>query len=361
MEKKLIKIAGAGISGLTAAINLAKAGYNVEIYDAGKDSGHRFHGDFQGIENWSYKQDVLDFLKDINIELNFDYQGVNKLSIWAPNKCHKDFKLSRPLYYLVKRGTEEDCLDQRLKKQALANGVKISYNHPVEPKDVNIIATGPFFNDPDTDAMASGYVFKTDLKDTNIGILDDRYALDGYSYFLVHNGEATIAACIFDNYKKLNEYREKTLELCKQNKNFKMNDVKKFSGVGNFFLQKKSKDNKIYIGEAGGFQDALWGFGMRYAMKSGYYAAVSIIKNKNFYRLCKKDIIPKLKTSIINRIFFKMLNNKSYRWLVEHYTKRIDDPIEFARKFYNPSVVKKLLFPFAKIILRKHIKDPRNF
>jgi len=211
MGKKLIKISGAGISGLTAAINLAKADYNVQVYDSAKDSGQRFHGDFQGIENWSYKQNALDFLKDINIKLDFDCQGIDKLSIWARDKCRKDFELSKPLYYLIRRGTESNCLDQSLKKQALALGIKIFYNHSIEPEQVNIVATGPIFNDISIDAMASGYTFNTDLEDLNIAILDDKYALDGYSYILVHNNKATIATCIFSDFKNLNKYREKNL------------------------------------------------------------------------------------------------------------------------------------------------------
>lgn len=60
---KQIKILGAGISGLTAAINLAKAGYKVDVYERNKDVGMRFGGDLQGLENWSDKEDVLEMLR----------------------------------------------------------------------------------------------------------------------------------------------------------------------------------------------------------------------------------------------------------------------------------------------------------
>jgi len=360
MEKKTIKIAGAGISGLTAAINLARADYSVEVYDAADDSGQRFNGDFQGIENWSYEQDTLDFLKDINIELNFYYQAFNNLSIWAPDGYHKNFKLSQPLYYLVKRGFRKDSLDQGLKRQALALGVKIFYNHPVRPENVDIVATGPFLKDPNTDVIASGYIFKTDLENCHIGILDDNYAPNGYSYFLVHDGQATIATCIFGNYKKLGKYKEKTLELCKQYENFKMENVKNLSGIGNFFLPKIPKDRKIYIGEAGGFQDYLWFFGMRYAMKSGYYAARSIIEGKDFYKLCQKDLILRMKASVVNRLVFAIFGNQAYKWFVKNYSEGNRDPIKFIRELYNYTLFKKILFPIAAIVSRKNIRDPRS-
>ena len=48
-----IHILGAGLSGLSAGTILAKAGREVHVYEIRKDSGARFDGDFQGIENWT--------------------------------------------------------------------------------------------------------------------------------------------------------------------------------------------------------------------------------------------------------------------------------------------------------------------
>jgi predicted flavoprotein YhiN len=50
--KKIIDVVGAGPAGLVAAINLAKAGFAVTLHESASSVGHRFHGDFQGIENW---------------------------------------------------------------------------------------------------------------------------------------------------------------------------------------------------------------------------------------------------------------------------------------------------------------------
>jgi flavin-dependent dehydrogenase len=55
-----IRILGAGHAGLSAAINLSKAGYPVEVYDRQRDVGMRFHNDTEGLENWSKKIDALD-------------------------------------------------------------------------------------------------------------------------------------------------------------------------------------------------------------------------------------------------------------------------------------------------------------
>ena len=50
---KPITVMGAGLSGLAAAIVLAKAGKEVHVHDIRADSGARFDGDFQALENWS--------------------------------------------------------------------------------------------------------------------------------------------------------------------------------------------------------------------------------------------------------------------------------------------------------------------
>ena len=65
--KKKIKIAGAGISGITSAINLVKRGYDVEIYEKKETIAHRFNGDFQGIENWTTPEDALDLIRNYGI------------------------------------------------------------------------------------------------------------------------------------------------------------------------------------------------------------------------------------------------------------------------------------------------------
>lgn len=359
MLKKKIKIAGAGISGLTAALNLAKAGYDVEVFERASETESRFSGDMQGIENWVLKQDILDFLREANIKINFKYKRVNQISVWGPSGIKKNIQFSRPIYYLVRRGLKEGYLDYGLREQAkMMKNIKIFYNHPLEPREADIVATGPVFNDPHIDGLASGYVFDTDLNDLSVVIVSDKYALDGYAYFFVWDRYGVINCVIGGNYKKLKRYREKTLNLCKKYKKFKMENIKPFVGVGNFFLPKIPKDKKIYIGEAGGFQDLLFGFGMRYALLTGYYAAQSIIGNQDFYEICEKEIFPKMRVSIVNRLLYKPLGRRSYEWFIKKLAES-SDPLGFLRKQYNFSLTKKILFPIAKIILSKNIKDPR--
>ncbi|MEO6353610.1 MAG: NAD(P)-binding protein [Burkholderiaceae bacterium] len=71
MQTDLIQIGGAGPAGLAAAITLAKAGRHVLVHEMQSEIGHRFGGDFQGLENWSTPQDALDHLREIGITTDF--------------------------------------------------------------------------------------------------------------------------------------------------------------------------------------------------------------------------------------------------------------------------------------------------
>ena len=50
--------------------------------------------------------------------------------------------------------------------------------------------------------------------------------------------------------------------------------IKRVGGKGDFSLPDKYfHDGRYYVGEAGGLQDFMWGFGMRYAITSGVLSA----------------------------------------------------------------------------------------
>ena len=63
---KPIRIIGGGIAGLAAAINLSKAGIEVEVHERKTFCG-KHTNDFQFLENWTFDEDVLDDLQSMNI------------------------------------------------------------------------------------------------------------------------------------------------------------------------------------------------------------------------------------------------------------------------------------------------------
>lgn len=348
-KNKTITVIGAGPAGLTAAINLVINGFKVDLFEQNNDVGLRFNGDFQGLENWSDLEDTLDILKKINIDINFlchPYYG-NDGTFYGPKLNKIKVKTSRPLFYIIERGSNNNSLDQGLRKQAEKLGVNIIWNHKSKSvKEGNaIVSSGP----KAADAIAKGLVFKTSLKNTFIGFLDNKIAPKAYAYLLVNKGNATFATCLFEDFKNERLYFERALETLKSVIDVDINEPKEFGGFVNYFNEPKlSKDERIlYVGENAGFQDALWGFGIKYAMLSGYYAAESIVNNSSYNDLCKKNLIPKFQTSLANRWLFAHLTNYGYSFILSKLGS-LEDVISPLRKHYNQSFNKKIIYQIAK-------------
>jgi monoamine oxidase len=120
------KILGAGLSGLIAAINLAHAGHKVDVFEKNKDVGMRFNGEIQALENWSEKNDVLEELKKMSINISFDCTPFHSM-ILANSSNAKQINFKRPMFYLLKRSPFPGTIDYSLKKQALNSGVNIHF------------------------------------------------------------------------------------------------------------------------------------------------------------------------------------------------------------------------------------------
>lgn len=283
---RAVKIGGAGISGLTAAITLARAGYKVKVFEEGSDIETRRHNDTQQLENWTTKEDVLSILREMNIRTDFDFVPFTKAEIYSPELERLLIHTKRPIAYSVRRGPFKGSIDYSLKKQALDGGVEIVFNKKVKEYEVDIVATGA----KKVMASAFGITFKAKMPNRIIVILDDELSPKSYSYFSSVNHDVTMA-CTFDiKATETESYLNRAIDKFEKIKKVKIRDPKKFAGFVNFSIPKSAKRGKrLYVGEAAGFQDALAGFGMRYALRSGYLAAQSIINEEDYDRLWKED------------------------------------------------------------------------
>lgn len=343
-----IKILGAGISGLTAAINLAKKGYKVDVYEKNKDVGMRFHGDLQALENWSEKKNILEELKEMNVEINFDCDPFSKTTFTNGSK-DKEISSKKPLFYLVKRGSSFGTFDHGLKEQALKLGVNIYFEKTLSSDEVDIVATGSIFKE--VPAVARGIIFKTDFRDTVVMACNNELAFEGYSYLLITKGYGCMCTVVFGESDKVTECFEKTKKFFVEKFNLDIQSSKNVGGVGSFSLKNTfKKDNVLYVGEAAGLQDFLWGFGMRYAVASGYLAAQSIINNEDYEKKAKEYFRNKLKASVVNRYLWeKVISRKNYLFMIDH--------AEFVKnKLYsinNYSPLRRMIYPVALSYLKK--------
>ncbi|HEY5648948.1 MAG TPA: NAD(P)/FAD-dependent oxidoreductase [Nitrospiria bacterium] len=354
--KKRVEIVGAGPSGLAAAIGLRQAGFEVTVYEERKDVGHRFHGDFQGIENWSLEQDALEKLHQMGLSINFQCVPFYVGTIYGPNREKAEIRSDRPLFYLVRRGPGKDTLDHGLKEQALGAGVEILFGRRIEKiHGAAITATGP----KGADAIARGLNFETDSPDQILGIFDDRLAPGGYAYLLVHQGRATMATVLFRDFHHEKDYFKRTREAFHALTPFGEKNAREFGGFGNFFLREKEEHgHHLYVGESAGFQDFLWGFGMRYAMDSGHLAAQSMIHGLPYDILWRNEFLPRLQASMINRVLVDRWGHLVYAYMVRRLAK-IGDVRRFMNRLYKMNPWKRLLIPYAVRHYHSRVKDER--
>ena len=316
----MIKILGAGLSGLSAAINLAKNEREATIFEKEEKVGVG-KSNAQLLGNWETKNDILDFLSEINIDVRYESK-LEKIVLVAPNLKNKAVIYSDDIpvgYVVLRKG--DNSLENFLARKAKKLGVKILTGIK-EKIQAEVIATGS----KRMDGIGYGCVLKGNFdKEKALILFDDRIAPKGYVYLLPHSRDkATFAIAMRPKADP-----KRSLEKAMKHKIFRdtiesSTLLYNFSGYVNFSIPKTAKfGNSLLVGEAAGFQDAAFGFGMKYAFHSGYLAAKAIVENKDYDKLWKKAFLRDLKKSLsIRKIFDKLDYNSLLNKLIPKIGER---------------------------------------
>jgi flavin-dependent dehydrogenase len=282
-----IKILGAGISGLSAAITLARNGYKIDVFEKNSHVGGRFKRDFQGLRNFGNEniEPIKEFEK-FGVYIK-PYKKLKRIVRYSRSHSFEIVSNNKPIYYLVLRGKNKNSIDSQLANLAVNYGANICYNTNLNISEADIVAIGP----SRADSLAYGGIYyDVSIDNTGYVFLDKKYSPNGYFYLLPgeKKGEAEVINSTFG--PTVNMHTLKTL----YNKAIEENEILKElldgatkktvqAGIGCCtLLEKPYKHDKYYVGEAAGFQDVTAGFGIRYAVISGYLAAQSIIESKDY-------------------------------------------------------------------------------
>ncbi len=352
-----VRILGAGPAGLSAAITLARAGCDVEVFEARGDVGTRFHGDLQGLENWSGETDVLDDFAKMGIGTDFEYAPYRDLSVSNGQEV-LDFSCGRPAFYLVGRGASEGSLDTSLKDQAFDAGAEIHFSRRRAEEEADIIATGPVRDG--LLAMAKGFTFTTSMENTAVGIIDQTASRKGYAYLLAMNGRGCIATVLMDNFQDASACLERAKALFAGMTDLDIRDPAPCGGVGSFRTATRYRDgDRLYVGEAAGLQDPMWGFGMRFAVRSGYLAAQSIIEGTDYERAASEAFGDLIRAGTVNRYLWDRYAVRNYAFLFERL-KGVRDPLRHLGSFHSFNVYQRLLYPRARRYLNAEYEERKE-
>jgi flavin-dependent dehydrogenase len=347
-----ITVSGAGPAGLAAAITAARAGRRTILYERYKSVGHRFHGDFQGLENWTAEGDVLDELSTLGIEPSFECTPFHETVLYDPDGREHICRDARPLFYLVRRGSGEGTLDRCLQAQALSVGVELHLDSPsIHLPHGGIVAQGP----RRVDVIAVGYLFETDAADGAFCVLSGKLSAQGYAYLIVHRGQGMIATCLFTDFHNERYYLERTHEFFRVTLGLSMRHMRRFGGVGNFSVPATARKGRmLYVGECAGFQDALAGFGMRYALLSGNLAAAALLAEDpmGYDELWRARFGSELLASTVNRYLYAAFGDVGRRSLVRQLAGTSGGRARIKSR-YARTALKRLLYPIARRSVEK--------
>ena len=302
-----MRIAGAGPSGLSCAITLARAGRSVEIFESKAAVGARFIGDLQIIENYSDKETVPDLLARIGIEPSFYFRPIDYSTFYDHKGKAQRVRSERPYGYFIRRGPFEGTLDTGLLAQARALGVEVHFEKRIDAADADVVATGP----ATPDGLAKEITFRTDDPETVDVFFNHHFSPGGYSYLFILDGVATFGCAIVSDFKQIEAYFDRSLARAQRIRPFAVgSELRTGYSYMNFHLKNTATDgDRRYVGEAAGFQDYLFGLGIRYALTSGHLAARSILENRDFDELWKGGLGRKQETSVVNRFLYEVGGN----------------------------------------------------
>ncbi|GMR14797.1 MAG: NAD(P)/FAD-dependent oxidoreductase [Gammaproteobacteria bacterium] len=332
-SSRTLEIVGAGPAGLSAALAARASGAEVTVFEKRPDVGARFHGDFQGLENWTSETDVLAELESLGIKTGFDHTPVYEIVCFDPSGVMHTARSAIPIFYLVRRGSGHGTLDQALKAQALEAGVMLRFGERRRRvPNGGVVAEGPHR----ADVIAAGYVFETDMADGCYAAISNRLAPGGYSYLLIDKGRGTVATCMFERFHDERQCLAATVDFFEREVGLRWRTRQRYGGSGNFQrVDRAVIGERRYVGESAGFQDALFGFGLRYAFLSGHLAG-SIDGPASAYEQAWVARLAGLNAaSVCNRWLYERLGDRGRRAVLGRAVAG-RDPRRLLQRIYSP-------------------------
>ncbi len=271
-------VVGAGLSGMVAAIDLARQGDEVLVLEKEKQIGgsSAYHPSLHSTPiDLRYTSDF------IGIDISSNFQFLSDTQLWIRNKRLYPNLIS----YGVERGDRETAIDIFLYKMCLDHGVQFEFGHPINQlKDVppgSILATGTMctVEDFSVHKCVSGYGHAFQME-TKLGPSNWQFS-DVYSpdYFYAAAMNGILYGLVFGRRTRI---EEKSLDII--NRQFQERAGIEIEGWKPFYCEVMigtrlffGPGNKyIMTGSASGSHDPYYGYGIVGALTSGKISALAV-------------------------------------------------------------------------------------
>lgn len=330
-----IKIAGAGIAGLSAAITLKRLrnDFDISIRDKADSIKDKTTRGVNALRNYSEKIDIQKKYADLGFKLQ-NFHPIKRQMFLLSNGKYFDIESNeKPIFYTTIRGIKSS-IDNMLLQQAIDLKINIQWNSTFKKEETDIFATGAELY---SHCIGFGQHFiDVEETDTIIVLQNSKYCPYGYMCILPYsNNEATIILGKFNpNHKsQVKSDYNKALQEIPQFQEFIQGASAKYevNGVGNFGIPSTTiNESSILIGERAGLLEAFRGYGVHNAILSGYAAGKSLANGSDYNSLQKKMLFRSLERGLQRRIAENELNLSSERILTELFD-RIPNNVSWER------------------------------
>lgn len=344
-----VKILGAGLAGMSAAVNLKLGGKEVEVFERKGDVGDQIKQNYQCLLSTHGDPDT--YFKQFNLKPQCSVFPLSKAILVTRTRV-VNVNINEDVIFYLRGGS--DSLEYGIYRQARDLGVNFHFNQKKDPSEMDIVATGR----KRCDMVAFGCKYE-DLdfpRDAYLYMHDDRFSPRGwYLYILPLPGNRfKVVNCT--SWPHLKQVKRLYFKAIKEKEILReyigdAEPVETFGGFGGcHFPRSAIKGRTMYIGEAAGFQDPFRGFGMNYAMESGYLAARAILEGKNYDRLWKTHFRPRIKKDLYLRYAMVAFGDRA----IEHAFRKLQDggEVDFGRvapSGFKGKMIMELFYRLAKL------------
>jgi flavin-dependent dehydrogenase len=324
-DQEVVRIAGAGPAGLACAIALAQQGRAVEIYERRIVAGSRFSGGHQVLAAYGEKPTGVQLLGELGVDIErLEGRWLRKARFLDASGKGREFTSQKSFAYLLRRGAGARTLDAALLERARELSVVVRTGRRLQPSDADVDATGP----ARIDGMALEILYDTGAANRVDVLLEPNFFAGGYAYLFIFDHVATLGIAVLGDFKNLEKHAEHALCRFVELEPFDREERSRAKYHMCYGLPRTAQTAKtLIVGEAAGFQDFLFGLGLRNTMLSGCIAASSLMSNSSYDEQWRRELSARMRASEVDRWLY---GRGWLGWLLAHsHPRHLDRSLEW--------------------------------